>query len=142
MPAFVALTNTIKPINLINSFNRTKCFNAGFAAPVILLTLVLFQGCMPPGPRAVFEGKRLIEQGKYSKALEKLKRATSLMATNGQAWNYLGLACHYSGQADQAERCYQPALALDHDLSQAHYHPPSPCVGRNPADRTDPCAAD
>src|SRR5439155_6573129 len=90
---------------LLNSFNRftlsnpSSPFTAGRVAAGVLLPVVLLSGCTPPGPRALLEGKRLIEQGKYSKAVEKLKSATSLIATNGQAWNYLGLACHYAGQA-------------------------------------------
>jgi len=59
------------------------------------------------------------------------------MATNGQAWNYLGLACHYAGQADQAERCYQHALALDHDLSEAHYNLACLWLAQNRPDRTE-----
>ena len=52
---------------------------------VILLTaLVLLTGCLPPGPRALLAGKRLIEQGKYPQALEQLRTATSLLATNVQ----------------------------------------------------------
>ena len=31
----------------------------------------------------------------------------SLLATNAQAWNYLGLACHHAGQAPEAEKAYQ-----------------------------------
>jgi tetratricopeptide (TPR) repeat protein len=130
------LTKSINPISLINSFNQSKFLSPGLAAPLFLLGLFLLPGCMPPGPRAVLEGKRLIEQGKYSKAVEILKRATSLMATNAQAWNYLGLACHNAGQADQAERCYQRALALDHDLSEAHYNLACLCLAQNRPDRT------
>ena len=59
---------------------------------VILLTsLGLLAGCMPPGSRALLDGKRLIEQGNYAEAAEKLRTATSLLATNAQAWNYLAL---------------------------------------------------
>ena len=91
-------------------------------AAYVLLLAILLSGCMPPGPRAVLEGKRLIEQGKYSKAVEKLKRAASLMGTNGQAWNYLGLACHYAGRAADAEKAYQRAIVMDRELSEAHYN--------------------
>ena len=135
--ALTCSINSINPINLINTFNLTKFRTAGLATPVILLALLLLPGCTPPGPRAVLEGKRLIEQGKYTKAVERLKRATSLMATNGQAWNYLGLAWHYAGQADQAERCYQRALALDHDLSEAHYNLACLWLAQNRPDRTE-----
>ncbi len=79
-------------------------------------------GCGPPGPRALLEGKRLLEQGKYPEAVEKLNSATELMATNAQAWNYLGLAYHLAGQPDAAAGAYQKALKLDHDLVMAHYN--------------------
>ena len=79
-------------------------------------------GCGPPGPRALLEGKRLLEQGQYPAAVEKLNRATELMANNAQAWNYLGLACHLAGQPEAAAAAYQKALRLDHDLVVAHYN--------------------
>jgi tetratricopeptide (TPR) repeat protein len=95
-----------------------------FFLPVI----VLLAGCIPPGPRALLEGKRLVEQGKYAPAMEELKTAVLLLATNApahdtaQAWNYLGLACHYAGRGEDAERAYEHALALDHDLTEAYYN--------------------
>ena len=128
---------------LLNSFNRftlsnpSSPFTAGRVAAGVLLPVVLLSGCTPPGPRALLEGKRLIEQGKYSKAVEKLKRATSLIATNGQAWNYLGLACHYAGQADQAEQCYKRALALNHDLTEAHYNLACLWLAQNKPEKTE-----
>src|SRR6266487_4408751 len=52
------------------------------AACSVLLTLaVLLAGCTPPGPRAVLDGKRLLDEGKYPQAVEKLKIATSLLVT-------------------------------------------------------------
>jgi tetratricopeptide (TPR) repeat protein len=94
---------------------------------VILLTaFALLTGCMPPGPRALLEGKRLIDQGKYPQAMEELRTATTLLGTNAQAcaqaWNYLGLACHHLGQADAAANAYQRALSLNHDLSEVRYN--------------------
>ncbi|HWH71898.1 MAG TPA: tetratricopeptide repeat protein [Candidatus Sulfotelmatobacter sp.] len=77
---------------------------------------------MPPGPRALLEGKKLLDQGHYPQAIEKLRTATSLLNTNGLAWNYLGLACHYGGQPVEAEKAYQKALAMDHDLVEVHYN--------------------
>ena len=67
-------------------------------------------------------GQRLIEQGDYARAAEKLRTATSLLATNAQAWNYLGIACQHLGERDEAVRAYQRALSLNHDLSEAHYN--------------------
>ena len=105
----------------IEIWGRTR---VAFLLPVI----ALIAGCAPPGPSALLEGERLVEQGKYPAAIAELKTAVLLLATNApphdtaQAWNYLGLACHYAGRGDDAERSYQHALALDHDLSEAHYN--------------------
>ena len=63
-----------------------------------LLLAVLIAGCTPPGSRALLDGKRLLDEGKFSEAVEKLKLATSLLTTNAQAWNYLGVAYHRAGQ--------------------------------------------
>src|SRR5258706_16064894 len=90
-------------------------------APLLILALAL-AGCTPQGPRALLEGKRLLEHGKYPQAVEQLKTATGLMTTNAQAWNYLGIALHDTGRATEAEKAYQRALALDHDLTEAHYN--------------------
>ncbi|MDB6065930.1 MAG: Tetratricopeptide 2 repeat protein [Pedosphaera sp.] len=91
---------------------------------LLLMTLALTwtAGCTPPGPRALLEGKRLVEQGKYAPAVEQLKIATSLLSTNAQAWNYLGLACHHAGQPASAADAYQKALKLNHDLIIVHYN--------------------
>jgi tetratricopeptide (TPR) repeat protein len=89
---------------------------------LLVAFLALLPGCTPPGPRDLLKGQKLIEQGKYAEAIVKLEAATSVLATNAQAWNYLGLACQYAGRAAEAERAYQRALVLDHDLSEAHYN--------------------
>lgn len=109
------------PMLAIEIWGRTRL-------AIFLPVIVLVAGCAPPGPRALLEGERLVEQGKYPAAIAELKTAVLLLATNApprdtaQAWNYLGLACHYAGRGDDAERAYQHALALDHDLSEAHYN--------------------
>jgi tetratricopeptide (TPR) repeat protein len=88
----------------------------------ILALATLLAGCSPPGPRALLEGKRLLDRGRYPEALEKLKLATSLLNTNAQAWNYLGLAWQYAGQPTNAAQAYQKALAMNHDLVEVHYN--------------------
>jgi len=103
----------------------------------ILICLSLACGCTPPGPRALLEAKRLIEQGKYARAIEKMRSATSLLATNAQAWNYLGLACHYAGQGDDAERAYRRALVLNHDLTEAHYNLACLLLAQNKPEKTE-----
>ena len=106
--------------------NKTVGFAARIFPPRRLLPVIcclfLLAGCMPPGPRALLDGKKLIEQGKYAEAAEKLKMATTLLATNAQAWNYLGLASQLSGEAADAERSYKRALQLNPDLTEAHYN--------------------
>jgi tetratricopeptide (TPR) repeat protein len=83
---------------------------------------LLASGCTPPGPRELLAGKKLLDRGKFPEAIEKFREAASIMSTNAQAWNYLGLACHQAGQNAEAERAYQRALALNHDLTEAHYN--------------------
>jgi len=83
---------------------------------------VLLTGCAPPGARALIQGKRLLDQGRYAQAVQEMRTATALLATNAQAWNYLGLACHQAGQGLEAEKAYRHALALDHDLTEAHFN--------------------
>src|SRR5258708_40355093 len=75
-----------------------------------LLAVIWLAGCTPPGPGAVREGKRLIDEGEYEAAGEKLKLATSLLRTNAMARNYLGIACQHAGQPAEAQEAYQNAL--------------------------------
>ncbi len=97
--------------------NRIRC------GAIIFLTLAFFiTGCTPSGPRALLKGKKLLERGDYAGAVEQLKTATTLLATNAQAWNYLGVACQRAGQPSDAAVAYQRALALDRDLVEAHYN--------------------
>jgi Flp pilus assembly protein TadD len=93
-----------------------------FITVVFLFVCIVFTGCRPPGPRALMDGQRLIERGRYAEAVERLKKATSLMETNAQAWNYLGLAYHQAGQPTEAAEAYKKALALDQNLVEAHYN--------------------
>jgi tetratricopeptide (TPR) repeat protein len=105
--------NPIKALSSISLINA-----AGF----FLVLLGLSAGCTPAGPRALLQGQKLMDKGKYSEAIEKFRVATTLLNTNAQAWNYLGLACHYAGHATEAEKAYQRALLLNHDLTEAHYN--------------------
>ena len=88
-----------------------------------LAAVTLFTGCAPPGPRALLQGKKLLERGKYDEAVEELKTAAVLLGgTNAQAYNYLGVACQHAGQAREAERAYQKALALSPDFAEVRFN--------------------
>jgi tetratricopeptide (TPR) repeat protein len=104
---------------------------AGFHLPssifhllfLLFLAFALFlAGCTPSGSRALLNGKKLLERGDYAGAAAQFKTATTILATNAQAWNYLGVACQHAGQTDDAVAAYQRALALDRDLMEAHYN--------------------
>ncbi|HEX3856316.1 MAG TPA: tetratricopeptide repeat protein [Verrucomicrobiae bacterium] len=97
--------------------------NRNYCGAIIFLTLALFiAGCTPPGPRALLKGKKLLERGDYTAAVEQFKTATTLLPANAQAWNYLGVACQRAGQPADAVTAYQRALKLDRDLVEAHYN--------------------
>ena len=70
----------------------------------------------------MLKGKKLLERGDYAGAVAQFKTATTMLATDAQAWNYLGVACQHAGQTDAAVAAYQRALALDRDLMEAHYN--------------------
>jgi len=89
---------------------------------VCLMLAATLTGCRPPGPKALLDGKELIERGQFSEAIDRLKTATSLLSTNAQAWNYLGLAYHQAGQPDDAAEAYKKAIALDQNLVEVHYN--------------------
>jgi Flp pilus assembly protein TadD len=106
------LRNSCSPL-----FNPFNLFNFCF-----ILLLLLTTGCTPAGPKALIQGEKLIDKARYTAAIEKLKLATTLIPTNAQAWNYLGLAYHHAGQIGEAEKTYRRALLVNHDLSEAHYN--------------------
>ncbi len=115
-----------EPLNVrlrgvIARLSPVKC---SLALIVALATLIV--GCSPPGRRELLAGKRLIEQGRPQEAVEPLKRAMSLFGTNtlaaARAWNWLGLAYHHAGQANDALQAYQNAIKCDFNLFPARYN--------------------
>ncbi len=87
-----------------------------------LALVVMLNGCTPAGPRALQSGVRFLDEGNYPAAVEKFRLATSLMNTNAQAWNYLGVACHRAGDVTNAVLAYQQALKLNRDLVETHFN--------------------
>ncbi|HEX4350006.1 MAG TPA: tetratricopeptide repeat protein [Verrucomicrobiae bacterium] len=88
----------------------------------VLALALLFSGCTPTGPRALLKGKKYLDRGDIADAVTQLKRATTLLSTNANAWNNYGVALQRDGQADEAAAAYQNALRLDHDLVEVHYN--------------------
>src|ERR1700743_2235329 len=88
---------------------------------ILLCLMAALTGCTPAGPRALLDGKKLIEQGNYEAAIARLKTATELMDTNALAWNYLGLAYHHANHPERAVEAYQKALKRNPDLLEVHY---------------------
>src|SRR5439155_18684253 len=65
-----------------------KAFGSCHRLVLALIVGVLLSGCTPPGPRSLLAGKKLIDRGKYARAIEKLNSAAALLPNNAQVWNY------------------------------------------------------
>lgn len=91
--------------------------------PVMAAGLILFlSGCTPPGPRALLEGERLIQEGRQDDAIRRLRTAVEFLPGNAQAWNHLGLAYHGAKRPTEASEAYQQALRLDRNLAVAYFN--------------------
>lgn len=92
--------------------------------PLFLTTasLLLFNGCTPPGPRNLLEGEKLLQEGKTEQAIQKLEEAVRLMPQEARAQNYLGIAYQRFGQTKNAIQAYQAALNLNRNLANARYN--------------------
>jgi tetratricopeptide (TPR) repeat protein len=101
-----------------------------------LAVLAWMCGCSEPGPRALLNGERCIQERKFDKALEQFQIAVRLLPNNAQAWNHLGLAYHGLGQFQQALNAYHRALTVDHKLAAARFN-----LGCLLLDENDPAAA-
>lgn len=77
---------------------------------------------MPPGPRALLDGERLLHQGRSEEAVRRLRDAVEFLPANAQAWNHLGLALHASRKPGDAVAAYEHALRLDRNLAAAHFN--------------------
>lgn len=84
--------------------------------PVLIAALLTWvTGCTPAGSRAMQEGERLRLQGKAAEAAEVFTRGATLLRTNAQAWNRVGLASHAAGQVTNALKAYHQALVCARD---------------------------
>src|ERR1039457_1442463 len=83
---------------------------------------LLLSGCTPAGPRALLKGKKYLDRGNVADAVTQFRRATTLLATNANAWNYYGVALQRAGQPDDAAAAHHTALTLDRDLVEAHFN--------------------
>ena len=84
--------------------------------------VLVISGCTPAGPRALLNGKKSLDRGDLTAAVTQLKTATTLLATNAQAWNYYGVALQRAGQPDDAAAAYRQALELNRDLLEARFN--------------------
>jgi tetratricopeptide (TPR) repeat protein len=96
--------------------------NRIFQGAILFLLAFFIAGCSPAGTRALLKGKKFLERGDYDDAVAQLKNATSLLITNAAAWNYYGVALQHAGQPADAVAAYERALALNRDLTEAHYN--------------------
>lgn len=105
---------------LTTTNTKTGWRRAGAALGLALL--VVGSGCTPPGPRALLDGEKLLNAGRPSDAVRRLRTAVEFLPANAQAWNHLGLAYHQAGQPTEAVEAYQQALRLDRNLAAAHFN--------------------
>lgn len=93
-----------------------------FLGTTLVLVVCVLSACMPAGPKALLDGKESLDDGDHAHAVKRLETAASLMHTNGQVFNYLGLAYHMAGQVTNAQKAYHRAVQLNPDLSEARYN--------------------
>src|ERR1019366_8934071 len=91
-------------------------------AILFLALTVMLAGCTPAGPRALLKGKKYLDRGDVTDAVAQFKTATTLLATNANAWNYYGVALQRAGHADDAANAYKQALNLNRDLVETHFN--------------------
>jgi tetratricopeptide (TPR) repeat protein len=87
-----------------------------------LLLVAAMGGCTPPGPRALLQGERFLQQGKPAEAVARLEEATTLLPADARAWNFLGLAYQAASRPADAAKAYAQALALDRNLAAARFN--------------------
>ncbi|MDB6024322.1 MAG: hypothetical protein JWM68_545 [Verrucomicrobiales bacterium] len=106
---------------MLTTKKRTRLFEIFFG----IVLLAFLAGCTPSGPKALLEGDRLLQEGKFAEAIPKLNEALNALPDNLQkarAWNRLGLAYHNTGDASSASQAYVQALKFDRDLVEARFN--------------------
>src|SRR5689334_3241756 len=58
--------------------NNKNCRRHRRWTGLVLAGCLLAGGCTPPGPRALLEGRRLMEQGRFADAIPRLQKAAEL----------------------------------------------------------------
>jgi type IV pilus assembly protein PilF len=87
---------------------------------VLALTAVIVAFAAPAWADARSDAKAQVEfgikvaqTGLWKEALYRWEKATQLDPTYAAAWNNLAIGYEQDGRADEAEKAYQKALALD-----------------------------
>jgi len=101
---------------------RVTKIRAGAILISLLAVAAFLVACGPPGPRALLDGKDLLESGKTTEAIAALRTATTLLPTNAAAWNYLGVAYHRAGLWTNAVDAYSRALRFNRELLEVRYN--------------------
>ena len=94
-------------------FVATACVGAG---------VILGAGCGDPGPKALLDGEKMINERRFGEAVDRLTLATHLLPNNPQAWNHRGLAHHGAGDVEEAAKAYRMALQLNENLAAARFN--------------------
>lgn len=90
---------------------------------IIVMGLILsLSGCSKNPTALLLDGEQLLNQGQYTKAVEKLEQAATGLETNANAWNKLGLAYQYLGDFEKARNAYQTALEIDASIPEVYYN--------------------
>lgn len=106
---------------MLTTKNRARSFEFFFGLAVV----IFLAGCMPKGPKAMLEGDRLLQEGKFADAIPQLTTAIAELPQDKEkavGWTRLGLAYHQTGDIPKAAQAYHQAIKLDRDIVDARYN--------------------
>src|ERR1035437_3823660 len=89
-------------------------------AILFLALTVMLAGCTPAGPKALLKGKKYLDRGDFADAVAQFKTATTLLATNANAWNYYGVAVQRAAEAGRGARAQTDAVTLNRARAEAY----------------------